>query len=156
MDDFKPRVEKVETVEDKKVSSKKPKKSRNIHLKVNRKTATIIGSVAIVVVVFLLGAMYGTHQQKEADKRSGSGRLAAAAQDRWTAVGTITEVSESKIKVKDVRGEEKEADVTSDTTIVDSKSQKIAAKDLKKDQKVIVTGTKDGKKLKATRIRVQA
>lgn len=111
---------------------------------------------------FVAGMNYGENKQKKHQTKSladlSKSSPSAALQNRWTSVGTVQEVSDSKIKVKDSRNETKEASITKDTIIVDRKGTKLTAKDIKKDQRVIVSGTKDEKdknKLTATRIRIQ-
>lgn len=137
------------------------KKTKAVTIKLNRKTFTVAAGVVVLVGVFILGTVYGMNRQEKADNKKNpfsSRTTPATNSNRWTSVGTITEVSDSKIKVKDSRDQEKEATITKDTQIVNRKGDKLAAKDLKKDQKVIVSGEKDAKddkKLTVTRIRLQ-
>ncbi len=125
--------------------------------KIGKKNAKILGIVLVLAVTFLLGNSYGMHRQKNSTKNklSSANGSALLSANRWTSVGKITEVSDSKIKIKDSRDQEKEAEINKDTKIVNRKGDTVTAGDLKKDQSVIISGEKDGDKLKATRIRLQ-
>lgn len=138
------------------------KKNKTMTLKVNRKLFLVLLAVAVLLVTFFIGKSYGVSQQKEADKKNNpltsrtNGN--SSVSNRWTSVGTVIEVSDKSIKIKDSRDQEKTASITKETKIVNRKGESLSAKDLKKDQKVIVSGTKDEKdekKLTATRIRLQ-
>lgn len=142
-------------------AGKKSKKNRTLTLKINRDVLIILIAIVLAVVTYFIGY----HNGQESDKKGRAGSLSDMSRqnseslsNRWTSVGTVTEISDSKIKVKDSRGDTKEAAITKDTIIVDRKGTKLATKDIKKDQRVIVSGTKDTKdknKLTTTRIRIQ-
>ena len=75
---------------------------------------------------------------------------------RWSAIGTVQEVSDKVIKVKNSKGDVQEAQITKDTIITDKTAKKTDIKAVAKDQKVIISGTKDDKgKLTALRIRIE-
>lgn len=141
-------------------SSKKPKKNRTVTLKINRDILVIIIAAVLVIAAYFVGVHNGREQAKK-DRTSSLSNLErgnnpASASNRWTSVGTVQEASDNSIKVVDSRKETKQAKITKDTTIVDRKGTKLAAKDIKKDQRVIISGTKDDKgNLTATRIRIQ-
>lgn len=143
-------------------SSETPKKkNKTLTIKVNRTSAIILGVVVLVVAALFIGKAWGADRQKKADAKSNpfSSRTAnTPISNRWTSVGTITTVSDSSITVKDSRGQEKVAAITKDTKIVNRKNEDLKPSDLKKDQRIIISGTKDEKdknKLSATRIRLQ-
>ncbi len=140
------------------------RKKRTALPKLSKPVIYALVSVIVLLVTFIAGVNYGENRQanhktsESSDGRGRSNSLSSAAQSRWTSVGTVQEVSEKQIKVKDSRNETKEAAITKDTVIVDRKGTKLSAKEIKKDQRVIISGTKDEKdknKLTATRIRIQ-
>ena len=138
------------------------KKIRRPKLAISKKR---IGQILIVVLVlasyaavYYVGDRRGADRQKKADesKRSSFSRNGANTPgNRWTAIGTITDVSDKKIKIKNTKGEITEADIVSDTAITDKSGKKVDAKTLKKDQKVVASGVKEDKGNKAQRIRLQ-
>lgn len=146
-------------MEEAQAPAKKTKKNKTVTLKVNRDV------LAVIIAVVLIGAAYfiGFHNGQEDAKKNPSSSAASLSRqngesvsNRWTSVGTVQEVSDNSIKVVDSRKETKQAKITKDTTIVDRKGTKLTAKDIKKDQRVIISGTKDDKNnLTATRIRIQ-
>lgn len=137
--------------------AEKPKKlHRARRVAKNKKFRRGVVIILAAVGIFLLGTWYGINHQKKAQKSALENRSSSAAtSNRWTAVGTVTEVSSDKIKVKDSRGQDKEASITKETKIVNRKGEQKSVNDLKKDQKVIVSGEKDGNNLTVTRIRIQ-
>lgn len=136
--------------------SQKPKKAkRMITIKMSARTLSILLVVLAIIISFFIGKNYGEKHASPSSKLSNAARNATGANsNRWTAVGNITEVSETHIKVKDSRGETKEGDIAKDVSITDRTGKKLTPKDLKKDMRVIVSGTKDGNKQTVTRIRV--
>lgn len=136
----------------------KPKKSRTVTMKVNRDVLTIGIALLLVVAAYFVGYHNGQNHPSNKNSLTTSDSVrqnASAASNRWTSVGIVTEVTESSIKVKDSRGQIKDAKITKDTTIVDRKGTKLTTKEIKKDTRVIISGTKDGNTLSATRIRIQ-
>lgn len=135
-----------------------PSKSKKLHrvrkVATNRKFLMILAAVVVLAGTFYAGSVYGASQEKK-DSKSASSADATTRSSRWTTVGTVVEVTDKKIKVKDSRDQEKEATVSDDTQITDRKGNKLTIGDIKKDQRVIVSGEKDGNNLKATRIRLQ-
>ena len=136
---------------------KKTRKSKNVTLIMNRRMFTILVVVLVLVVVFFLGSAYGSRKSDSKGNSSGASSNSdrPSTSNRWTSVGTVQEISDSKIKVKDSRDQEKEAAINKETKIVDRKGTVLKTSDIKKDQRVIVSGEKDGDKLVATRIRLQ-
>ena len=135
------------------VKPKKPEKTLTI--KVNRKLFIAIVAIVVLVGVFFLGSAYGSHKQKKQSTNSLSNVSRSAFSNRWTAVGTIIEASESEVKIKDSRDQIKTASINKDTKIVDRKGTEVPAEDLKKDQRIIASGEKDGDNLTVTRVRLQ-
>lgn len=137
----------------------KTKKKRIITLRVNRDLLTIGIAIVLIVVAYMVGVQNGEDKAKKNGKAGSSDitrQSSASMSNRWTSVGMVQEVSDRAIKVKDSRNEVKDAKITKDTSIVDRKGAKLTTKDIKKDQRVIVSGTKDDKNtLTATRIRIQ-
>ena len=137
----------------------KPKKSKHITFVFNRNAFYIASAVIVLVVVFFLGSAYGSRNESKTTKLTDPKTAASrATQNRWTSIGTVQEVSDTKIKVKDSRDEVKEATINKETKIVDRKGTTLKPSDIKKDSRVIISGTKDEKdekKLTATRIRLQ-
>lgn len=115
----------------------------------NRNLFLIGSAVLVLVVVFLLGSAYGSNKQKHKVSSSLQNTRSSQLANRWTALGTIVEVSDSQIKVKDSRNQEKTAAITKDTKIVNRQGDTLKPSDLKKDQRVITSGEKDGDKLTA-------
>ena len=139
--------------------TKKSKRKRIVTLRINRDLLMVIIAAVLILVAYLVGVQNGEDKSKKSAKAGLSDisrQSSEALSNRWTSVGTVQEVSDATIKVKDSRGETKDAKITKDTNIVDRKGTKLAAKDIKKNQRVIVSGTKDDKNnLTATRIRIQ-
>lgn len=136
-------------------SKKKKSSNMSVTIRFNRTFFMVALAVIVLVVVFFLGSSYGANQEKGKSGSSSRTNSSLINQNRWTAVGTVQEVSDSQIKVKDSRDQIKEASITKETKIVDRKGTDLSAKDIKKDQRVIISGEKDGDKLTATRIRIQ-
>ena len=144
--------------------AEKPHKRRRVRLpKISKKAGKRLLIVAVIGLV-LGGVYYAGVKKGESRSKAASSKLTSStakkandtASNRWTSVGTVLEASADSIKVKDSRGETKQAKITKDTVVVDKKGTKLSAKDIKKDQRVIVSGTKDTKNnLTATRIRLQ-
>lgn len=141
------------------VKDKSKKKNRTVTLRVNRDVLMVLVAVVLIASAYFIGVNKGENKTSKTAKNglsSTAEKNAATSSNRWTSVGSVEEVSESNIKVKDSRNEVKDAKITKDTSIVDRKGTKLTAKDIKKDQRVIVSGTKDDKNvLTATRIRIQ-
>lgn len=132
------------------------KKGRAITIRLSLRVAIVCGIILLLLASFVSGTIYGEHRQKQAKYTNPRSHNASnVSSNRWASVGTILEVSDSEIKVKDSRNQEKVAKITKDTKIVDRKGTNLTTKELKKDQRVIVSGEKDGNKLTATRIRLQ-
>ena len=155
MDDIKP-VEK---------SAPKEKKAKKVTFTIPLGLATkmIIALLAVLLVfgIYKLGDRNGANREKTS-KTNGSSFSSAStanrnASRRWSSIGTITDVNDKTIKVKDARGKEQTASFTKDTIVTSSDGKQTDAKALKKDQKVIVTGDKDekGNNLTVSRIRIQ-
>lgn len=158
MDDVKP-----VSVEEKKVSQAKKRKIRISKKNIVRFIGVVI-VVALFAGVYYAGDQHGAKRQKAYDDkhRSPASVLsrgnpgASPVNNRWSAIGTIQEFNDKSIKVKNSRGEIQEAVINKDTSITDKTAKKVDTKSLKKDARVIVSGTKDDKgKLTATRIRLQ-
>ncbi len=137
----------------------KTKKNRIITLRINRDILMVAVAVLLIVAAYFVGVNKGENKSKNTRKdglASLTSRTAESSSNRWTSVGSVQEVSETAVKVKDSRGKVKDAKITKDTAIVDRTGTKLTTKDIKKDQRVIVSGTKDAKDvLTATRIRIQ-
>lgn len=137
----------------------KSKNKRMVTLRISREVLIIIIAAVLILAAYFVGVKNGKDSINKSRRENSSDlakRDSSASSNRWTAVGNVQEISDTNIKVKDSRDEVKDAKITKDTTIVDRKGTKLAAKDLKKDQRVIVSGTKDDKgALTATRIRLQ-
>lgn len=142
------------TMRDSNDAPKKAKKSKNVTFVFNRKAFYAVSAAVVLVVVFFLGSAYGSKKEDKASNASTSARSSSAS-NRWTSVGTVQEISDSKVKVKDSRNQEKEAEINKEAKIVDRKGATLKAADIKKDSRVIVSGEKDSNKLIATRIRLQ-
>lgn len=111
--------------------------------------------VAILLGVYKLGVNNGKDQKANQSPASRLQSAANSASKRWSQIGTVTEVTDSKIKIKDSKGEE-EALVNGETVVTGSDGKKADIKAVKKDQRVVATGTKDDKGVQtATRIRIQ-
>lgn len=141
-------------------AAKSKKKNRTVTFRINRNVLFVGIAVIFVIGVYFLGVHQGQKKAKPSTQSPASldRANAAATSNRWTSVGTVQEVSDSSIKVKDSRDEVKQAAITKDTKIVNRKGEQLKASDIKKDQRVIISGTKDEKdknKLTATRIRLQ-
>lgn len=134
---------------------KKTERSKTITL--NRNLFFVCLAVLVLILVFFLGSAYGGNKQQDNTNRreSSDSARSASSSSRWTSVGTVLEISDSKIKVVDSRKQEKTAEITKDTKIVNRKGETVKTSDIKKDQRVIISGEKDGDKLNATRIRLQ-
>ncbi|RTK95082.1 hypothetical protein EKI60_01350 [Candidatus Saccharibacteria bacterium] len=142
------------TVRDSNDAPKKSKRSKNVTFVFNRKAFYVASAIVVLVVVFFLGSAYGSKKDGKASN-AGSSPRSSSSSNRWTSVGTVQEISDAKVKVKDSRGQEKEAEINKETKIVDRKGTALKPADIKKDSRVIVSGEKDGDKLTATRIRLQ-
>lgn len=136
-------------------------KKRRIKLpklsKIPKTVRIIILVIFLVIFSFIAGCKYGSSKEKSKIEKTKSTTKTSnsAVSNRWTAVGLITEISDTQIKVVDSRKKEYVAEINKDTSILDRKGTKLSKSDLKKDLKVIITGEKDKDKLKATRIRIQ-
>ncbi len=125
------------------------------------KITYVIIAILLIIGAYFLGSHQGAQKQKKADEKAHPSAVNAsgsnpASQNRWTSVGTVQDISATSITVKDSRGETKQAKIESNTAVVDSKAAKTNVQAIKKDQKVIISGTKDDKgNLTATRIRIQ-
>lgn len=146
-------------MEEAQTPAKKTKKNRTVTLKVNRDVLVIVIALVLIIAAYFVGFQKGETKGKNdrsSSLSSSSRQNGESVSNRWTSVGTVQEISDSSIKVVDSRKETKQAKITKDTTIVDRKGTKLTAKDIKKDQRVIISGTKDDKNnLTATRIRIQ-
>ena len=141
-------------VPEQQVGEKKKRASRSVTLKLNLNFFYVAIAIVVLVVVFFLGRASSDTDSKSTAKDSPLS-ASSRSQNRWTSVGNVEEVSDAKIKVKDSRDQVKEASITKDTKIVDRKGTNLKASDIKKAQRVIISGEKDGEKLIATRIRIQ-
>ncbi len=163
MDDIIRPEKKAEQPEESPKAEKAHRRRRIVLPKVSKKAGKRLLIVAIIGLV-LGGVYYAGIKKGESRSKAANSKLSSSttkkandtASNRWTSVGTVLEVSADSIKVKDSRGETKQAKITKDTVVVDKKGTKLSAKDIKKDQRVIVSGTKDAKNnLTTSRIRIQ-
>lgn len=151
-------MEDVRAPQKKDEAASKSKKNRTLTLRVNRD----VFMIGVAVVLILVAYFYGVHNGRDQinkDQKAGMSdlnRTAVATSARWTSVGTVQEVSNSSIKIVDTRKETKQVKIAKDTVVVGRTGEKISAKEIKKGQRVIVSGTTDDKNnLTATRIRIQ-
>jgi len=132
-------------------------KLKLIEPRISKNILFITLAIVLLAVSFLIGMKYGVNKEKNVSNKATTNNSAAKplVSNRWNAIGIISEINESNIKVIDPRKKEYNAQITKDTMIVDRKGTKLTTKDLKKDQKVIISGDKNGDKFRATRIRIQ-
>lgn len=125
--------------------------------KIPKSVKIILLVILLIIISFIAGCKYGSSREKSKieNTKSTSKTSNSATSNRWTAVGLITEVSDTQIKVVDSRKKEYVAEINKDTAILDRKGTKLSKSDLKNDLKVIISGEKDNDKLKAIRIRIQ-
>lgn len=143
-------------------------RSRIRRIRISRKNRVrIITTLALVTLltgVFYAGDHHGAKRQKSYDDKhqrmTPAAKLnplsASAATNRWSAVGTIQELTDKSLKVKSYNGGTQEAMINKKTSIIDKAAKKVGPESLQKDSKIIISGTKDDKgKLTATFIRLQ-
>ena len=155
-------------MEESEFHAKKKKQAKKV-------TFTITFGLVVKVIVFALIAalMFGIYQtgynngKKQAKTISPTLPLdfrdriqpggGAMQSRRWSAIGTITDVNDKTIKIKDSRDKEESANFTKDTSVIGSDGKKTDVKALKKGQKIIISGEKDDKDQNrtVTRIRIQ-
>lgn len=110
----------------------------------------------LFLAVYVAGARHGKEEQKAIQNASTTSSTPhSTLSNRWSAIGTVQEIRDNLITVRDSRGKEQQATINKDTTITDKTAKKVDIKTIKNDTKVIVSGTKDNKgSLTATRIRL--
>lgn len=146
---------------------KAARKKRRMNIKLSKRTIKVL--VGLIVVVGLLAGVYyagdhhGASRQKAYDAKHPlsalrpNGVATTPITNRWTAIGTVTEVTDKLVKIKDAKGIVQEAIIDKDTAFTDKTGKKVDIKSVKKDVRVIASGTKDDKgKQTATRIRIQS
>lgn len=138
----------------------KSSKKRGLTVKLGEKSFVLLGIIIAVALVFGIGYKAGvSHQKKEVAAQRSKNLRSQSFLDtlpRWTSIGTITNITENKLVLKDIRGDTKEAKLTKESRITDRMGKTLTRNDLKKDQKIIVSGERDKKgNLTVTRIRVQ-
>ena len=129
----------------------------------------VVKIVLIVILVavysyglFYLGQQSGAKKQKEIDAK----KIAAATTqkknslpsmlNRKTFIGTVASISDKSIEIVPKTGNKTKVAINNETRVTGSDAQKTDVKAIKKDQKVIVSTTKDKDgKYTATRIRIQ-
>jgi hypothetical protein len=157
-------MEEVEVVE-KKTKSTKSAKKVTFTITFNLIVKLIIAGAIILVLfgVYTLGTKNGKENAKTSVSSSSAGNRDSMLNGsnsplrRWSAIATITEVSDKKLSFKDSAGKEQKASFTKETAFLGSDGKKTDVKALKKDQKVIISGEKDekGENRTVTRIRIQ-
>ncbi len=133
--------------------------------KLSRKTMICLGiaslTLLILIGIFYAGDRRGARRQKALDDKKKSTSTAAdfksnIIKDYWSIVGSVEDVSNKSIKVKNNKGLVEEAEVTSSTSITEKPSKKVEIGAVKKGARVVVTGTKtDDGKITAKVIRIQ-
>lgn len=132
------------------------------HSKALKITGVVILVLAVAGGIFYGGFQYGISWQKKSTEQSRNPysslteKQREALQNRVVSIGTITKISTSSIEVKQTGGKTTTFVISKDTTLTDTKGKKIKVDTLKVGNKVIVTGTKSGDTVNATRIRLQA
>ena len=82
--------------------------------------------------------------------------LSGIITNNWSAVGTVQDISDKFIKVKNNKGVVQEAELTSDTQITLKSTKKTDLKNISKGKNVIVLGTQDDDgKVTAKMVRLQ-
>lgn len=82
--------------------------------------------------------------------------LAPNITKRWAVIGYVESITINTIKIRDSRGDIKEAALVKDLGITDRKHNKVELKNIKVGDKILVTGNKNDKgQLTATKIRLQ-
>lgn len=127
-----------------------------------KKLLIVLLVIACAYGIFYLGQQSGIAKQKELDKklvsssRDRSTDRPSATQNRKTFIGTVASISDKQIEVTPRTGDKAKVVITETTRITGSDGKKTDVKAIKKDQKVIVSTTKDKDgKYTATRIRIQ-
>ncbi len=139
-------------------NSEHKSKSKKVTLTFDRRAGIVVSIIVSLLAAFWLGTLYGSHKNKSSSTFDTLREKAKTTSNtRWNGVGTVTEVSNSTITIKESVGGTRMAAITKSTEILDRKNKKISIDQIKKDQRVIVSANKDAKdanKLTATRIRV--
>ncbi len=139
--------------------SRKRKLKNPLSRKATLILSIVVGVAALLGAVYYLGFTNGENKQKAVAKKTLISPSAsnASTSRRWSAIGSVTDISEKQIKIKDSRGQEQTAVINKDTVITGADGKKTDFTAIKKDSRVIGTGTKNekGNTLTATRIRIQ-
>ncbi len=152
-----------------------PKKSKSIRIKggakkVIRFTKKPVVKIPIIILVviaaaygiFYLGQQSGAKNQKAEDAKTIASAKknptnpSSSLMNRKTFIGTVSSVNDKALEITPRTGDKVTIKITSDTKVTGSDAKKTDVKAIKKDQKVIVSTTKDKDgKYTATRIRIQ-
>lgn len=146
---------------------KHPKKSKKAFKSFVKKPVVKIVLIVILVVaysygLFYLGQQSGVKKQKELDAKKVSTALEQnknrlpPMMNRKTFIGSISSIDKKTIEITPRTGDKVKVSINDETRITGSDAKKIDFAALKKDQKVIVSTTKDKNgSYTATRIRIQ-
>lgn len=146
-----------------------PKKSRKVSSKIKtfvkkpivKRILLVLVVVACAYGIFYLGQKSGAAKQKELDKKtvssaSQSNKRTLSSASRKTFIGTIASVNNKEIEIAPRTGDKVKVTINDETRITGIDAKKVDVNALKKDQKVIVSTTKDKKgTYTSTRIRIQ-
>ncbi len=118
--------------------------------------------LAAVFFVYTLGYSNGV-RSRTVDKNSKSSQpgnmessLSGIITNNWSVVGTVQDISEKAIRVKNNKGIIQEAELTSDTQITLKSTKKTDLKNISKGKNVIVLGSEaDDGKVTAKMVRLQ-
>lgn len=155
-----------------------PKKSRNVKngakkaahsaksfakKPIAKKLLIVLLVVVCAYGIFYAGQQSGAKKQKAEDAKAvatstkTSSSRSRTSMSRKTFIGTVASITDQVIEISPRTGDKTKVTINSETRITGSDGKKSDIQAIKKDQKVIVSTTKDkeGKSYTATRIRIQ-
>ncbi len=147
-----------------KTHAKKAAKSVSTFSKkpIAKKLLLVLVVIAAAYGIFYLGQQSGAKKQKELDAKKVSTALEQnknrlpPMMNRKTFIGSISSIDKKTIEITPRTGDKVKVGINDETRITGSDAKKIDIAALKKDQKVIVSTTKDKNgSYTATRIRIQ-